>query len=149
MAEAIGRGGQPPSSPLIQSSLPSSQPASRELETGLAAYLIAETLAEAHLVAGLDVVIDAANYVEPGRQIWRDLARRQNAILKVIVCLVSDPGLHGHRLASATAAWRWGSRHGNFDEQRAEWTDWAEPHIVLDATEGAEANIEIALAYLG
>ena len=133
---------------MIKSSLPSWQPASRG-ETGLAAYLVAATLAEAHLVAGLDVVIDAANYVEPGRQIWRDLAKRQNAILKVIVCHVSDPALHGQRLAQRKRALAMGEPSTAFlDEQRAEWTDWAEPHIVLDAKESAERNIEIALAYL-
>jgi predicted kinase len=47
--------------------------------TGLAAYVVAEALAERQLEIGLTTVIDAANYVEPGRQMWRDLAARQSA----------------------------------------------------------------------
>jgi predicted kinase len=150
VAEAIGRrraapviSVDPVESAVIAAGIP------RSFETGLAAYLVAATLAEAHLVAGLDVVIDAANYVEPARQIWRDLARRRNAILKVIVCLVSDPALYGQRLAHRNRGPAMGEPSTAFlDEQRAEWTDWAEPHIVLDATESAEGNIEIALTYL-
>src|SRR5438128_1033767 len=100
VAEAIGRkraipvvSVDPIESAVMAAGIPKS------FETGLAAYLVAARLAEAHLVAALDVVIDASNYVERGRQMWRDLASRQNAILKVIVCVVSDASLHGRRLA--------------------------------------------------
>ena len=41
-------------------------------ETGLAAYLVAEVVARESLTLGHTVVVDAANYVEQARQMWRD-----------------------------------------------------------------------------
>ncbi|MEZ5190632.1 MAG: hypothetical protein R2717_07150 [Schumannella sp.] len=45
--------------------------------TGLAAYLVAETMAEGVLASGRGVVIDAVNAVEPAREQWVRLAARQ------------------------------------------------------------------------
>ena len=69
-------------------------------ETGLAAYLVAETLADEYMTAGLDPVIDAVNSVEQAREMWRALARKHRAPLRIIECLVSDPAVHAARLTS-------------------------------------------------
>jgi len=34
------------------------------------------------------------------------------------------------------------------ERRRAEWTDWPEPHLTLDALDGIEVNVASALAYL-
>ena len=69
-------------------------------ETGLAAYLVAETLAEHHLAADLDVVIDAVSAVDVAREGGRVLAAKHGAALHVIVCMISDEAVHRARLGS-------------------------------------------------
>ena len=121
----------------------------RSFETGLAAYIVAEALADAQLAAGLDVVIDAANYVEPGRAMWRSLARKHGFQLRIIECFVSDPAVHGARLAGRDRGLAIAEpTSGDIERQRAEWTPWRESHLILDAIEPLEANVARALAYL-
>jgi len=69
-------------------------------ETGLAAYLVAEVVARESLKLGHPVVVDAANYVEQARQMWRDLAKECAAELTwvEVVCLCA--ALHRQRLAA-------------------------------------------------
>ena len=55
---------------ILRAGIESDQP------TGLAAYLVAETMAEQVLLSGHSVVVDAVNAVEPARLQWRDLAER-------------------------------------------------------------------------
>ena len=43
-------------------------------QTGIAAYVVAQALAEEHLRLGQSVVIDAVNPVEAPRAAWRNLA---------------------------------------------------------------------------
>ena len=47
----------------------------RSFETGLAAYLVAETLADEQLKLGNSVIVDAVNAEEEGKDIWRRLSR--------------------------------------------------------------------------
>lgn len=118
-------------------------------ETGLAAYFIAETLAEACLASGLDPLIDAVNSVEPARDLWRRLAERRAVELRIIECVLADEGTHRARLAArdrglalSEPSWT------DVGRRRAEWTPWPEPHLMLDAAEAVDANVERALAYL-
>jgi len=69
-------------------------------ETGLAAYLVAEVVARSALRTGCPVVVDAANYVEPARELWRTLARDCGAELRWIEVVCSDASLHRERLAA-------------------------------------------------
>ena len=46
----------------------------RSFETGLAAYVVVEELAERSLADGLDAIIDAVNSVDDARDMWRELA---------------------------------------------------------------------------
>lgn len=150
IADAIGRARgcpvlsvDPIESAIVESGVEGS------FETGLAAYMVAEALADAHLSAGLDVVIDAANYVEPARDMWRALAKRHALTVTVIECLVSDPRIHAARLSSrnrglamAEPGWH------HVTQQDAEWTPWPEPHLTLDAIDPIEGNLARAIGYL-
>src|SRR5690606_40878828 len=52
--------------------------------TGLAAYLVAETLAEMALRSGHDLIIDAVNAVLPAREQWVNLANRVGEPIRFI-----------------------------------------------------------------
>jgi predicted kinase len=117
-------------------------------ETGLAAYLVAEACADGCLRVGVDVVVDAVSSVEEARTMWRNLAARHVTPLRVIVCALDVPEttrrLAGRRrgleLAEPTA--------DDVAARAAEWTEWPEPHLVLDSLQPAGANVERALAWL-
>jgi predicted kinase len=150
IAEAIGRARHCPvlSVDPIESAIVRSG-VKRSFETGLAAYIAAATLAEAHLSGGLDVVIDAANYVEEARDMWRTLAKKHRLALTVIECVVTDPTIHAARLSSrdrglaiAEPGWQL------VEEQRAEWTPWPEPHLTLDALDPIDRNAARAIGYV-
>ena len=118
-------------------------------ETGLAAYLVAETLADRHLAAGLDVVIDAVTSMDVARDWWRALAQKHGVPLKVIVCVVSDERVHRQRLAArrrdlAFAETTWDA----VEARAAEWTEWPEPHVTLDGMDPADENLARALAFV-
>jgi predicted kinase len=70
----------------------------RAQPTGLAAYVVADALAERQLDLGLSSIVDAANYVEPGRRMWRDLAARRGVPLRWIELFCSDEAAHRARL---------------------------------------------------
>jgi Predicted kinase len=121
----------------------------RSFETGLAAYVVAETLADRDLADGLDALIDAVNSVEPARDMWRALARKHGAKLVIIECILSDRAIHATRLAARTRSlalpepiWE------DVERRRAEWTSWPEPHLTLDALDPVDANLTKALAYV-
>jgi predicted kinase len=118
-------------------------------ETGLAAYLIALTLADRNLAAGLDPVIDAVNSVEQAKDWWRELAAKHAVELKIIECVVSDEGIHRTRLASRERGLASGEPSwADVERRRAEWTKWTEPHLILDAVDAAEVNLAKALDYV-
>src|SRR3954452_19908370 len=72
----------------------------RSWETGLAAYLVVQELAELSLAAGLDVVVDAVSAGDPPRQGWRSLSARHNTPMRVIVCELADSGEWKRRLTA-------------------------------------------------
>lgn len=117
-------------------------------ETGLAAYVVAETLADACLTTGLDPVIDAVNSVEPARDMWRALASRHGVELRIIECVLDETLVRARitgrdrELAIVEPSW------ADVEHRRAEWTPWPEPHLTLDAAEAIEVNVARALAYL-
>ena len=82
----------PIESAILEAGIDSDQP------TGLAAYLVAEKLAEFVLSAGQNVIVDAVNAVEPAREQWVKLAQRESETLRFIEVICSDPELHRQRL---------------------------------------------------
>jgi len=121
----------------------------RSFETGLAAYQVAHDLADAMLAHGMTPVIDAVNSVEPAREMWRSLARRHEAQLRIIECVISDPAVHEARVAARRRGlaipepgWQ------DVVNRRSEWTPWPERHLTLDAIERVDKNVRAALDFL-
>ncbi|WP_223695065.1 AAA family ATPase [Leifsonia poae] len=117
--------------------------------TGLAAYLVAETMAEQVLQSGHSVIVDAVNAVEPARLQWRDLAARSDVKLRVIEVVCSDEELHNDRLAKRSPLL---SAYA-VEQSIEEYSDWkgvcaAMPRITLDTVAPLGENVEIALAFL-
>jgi predicted kinase len=122
---------------------------SQSFETGLAAYLVADAVADQALAIRLDVVVDAVNSVEPARDMWRNMAARHNAAMAVIECVVSDEALHRARLAARNRGLA--LREPTWDDvrqRRLEWTPWREQALRLDALASAETNVARALDYV-
>jgi len=150
IADGIARARQSPvlsvdpiESAIVRAGLP------QTFETGLAAYLIARTLADRNLAAGLDPVIDAVNSVEQAKDWWRELAAKHAVELRIIECVVSDEALHRRRLASRQRGLALGEpTWADVELRRAEWTNWPEPHLILDALDPAEVNLSKALDYI-
>jgi predicted kinase len=117
-------------------------------ETGLAAYLVAEACAEAALAAGLDAVVDAVSSVETARSMWRSLAARHGAALRVIVCAL-DAGEAARRIAGRDRGLATPEPDARAIAAReAEWTPWPERHLRLDSSVPAADNLARALAWL-
>ena len=121
--------------------------------TGLAAYLVAETMAEGVLAGGGGVVIDAVNAVEPARDQWVKLAERQGAVLRYLEVICSDPEVHRERLAARAGRHAATGTGFAVEQSLDEWEPWtgdaaAVPRITLDSVRPLGVNIEQALAFL-
>ncbi len=122
----------------------------QSFETGLAAYLVAEALADSQLKMGQGVIVDAVNAVEPAKDMWRGLAARHGLALRVVECSCSDEELHRRRLSAR------GQRFDNFPEPswedilrtRLEYTSWREPALAVDSALPLESNVERVLAWV-
>jgi predicted kinase len=122
---------------------------SHRFETGLAAYLVAQALADRYMADGLDPLIDAVNSVEEARALWRTLARKHETPLRIIECIVSDPAVHTARLASRDRGLVLPEPTGeDVEHRRSEWAPWPEPHLTLDALDGIAANVARARRYV-
>ncbi|MHA7987120.1 AAA family ATPase [Rathayibacter sp. CAU 1779] len=123
--------------------------------TGLAAYLVAETLAEQVLMSGHSVIVDAVNAVEPARLQWRDLALRADVPLRVIEVECSDPELHRERLEKRVRnlphfeepSWR------AVEQSLEDYQPWkgecaALPRITLDTVNALGQNVDAAIRFL-
>jgi predicted kinase len=121
----------------------------RSFETGLAAYLVVETLASEQLNLGLSVIIDAVNSVKEARDMWRDLADRHGACLIIIECVL-DRDIHKQRIESRVrnmqgipeVAW------ADVEKRRNEYLEWNEKRLVLDTSDSPAHNLEKALEYI-
>jgi predicted kinase len=100
--------------------------------TGLAAYAVAEAVADGCLRAGATVVVDAVNPVEAARDGWRRLARRLQSPLRVVEVTCSDRSEHRRRVElrlpdmpeHAVPTWA--------DVEAREYEPWLEPRLVVD-----------------
>ena len=104
----------------------------RSFETGLAAYLVAEALADEQLDLGLSVIIDAVNPVQEARDMWQNLSHKHNAKLIIIECVL-DRDLHKQRIESrvrnihgiAEVTW------SDVEDRRNEYLAWREERFNL------------------
>lgn len=134
---------------ILEAGIDSDQP------TGLAAYLVAEKLAESELSNGRGVIIDAVNAVEPAREQWVKLAAEQNTPIKFIEVVCSDPALHQKRLEARHQhrAHIADDGHHPVEQSLDEWEQWAgvsasTPRITIDTAQPLGVNVEQVLAFL-
>jgi len=123
--------------------------------TGLAAYLVAETLAESIIRAGRGLIVDAVNAVDPAREQWVNLAARLDEPLKFVEVTCSDPTVHRARLEARSRNLphltepTWFAVEQSLDEY-AEWTGPSAEidRITVDSVEPLEVVVERILAFL-
>jgi predicted kinase len=117
--------------------------------TGLAAYLVAEKMAEQVLISGQSVIVDAVNAVEPARLQWRDLAERCGVKLRVVETVCSDDALHRQRLANRADLMSAYAVEQSIEEY-SEWKGASAslPRVTLDTSRPLGENIDAALASL-
>ena len=104
--------------------------------TGIAAYVVAQALAEEHLKLGHSVVIDAVNPVEAPRAAWRILGATSRADLKIIECVCVDRATHRRRIEArirgidgmAEVTW------AKVEKRRTEYEAWIDPILMLDTS---------------
>jgi predicted kinase len=123
--------------------------------TGLAAYLVAETIAESVLASRGGIVVDAVNAVQPAREQWIRLASRHATPVRFLEVVCSDESVHRARLAARgrqlahLAEPSWHAVEQSLDE----WEDWegdtaAVPRLTLDSVQPVDALAERAVAFL-
>jgi predicted kinase len=119
-------------------------------ETGLAAYLVAATLASEHLKLGISVVIDAVNAEEEGKDTWRELGWKYGLTPIVLEVVVSNQALHRRRIQSRVR-----DLHGfsevtweQVEARRKKFTPWKEPALLLDSATDLDANVALAVQYI-
>jgi predicted kinase len=123
--------------------------------TGLAAYLVAETLAESVIRAGRGLIIDAVNAVDPAREQWVNLAARMDEPLKFVEVVCSDPTVHRARLEARIRNLPHLTEPSWFAVEQSldEYADWTGPsaeieRITVDSVEPLEVVVERVLAFL-
>lgn len=111
--------------------------------TGVAAYGIAEAIADENLKVGVSVVVDAVNPVEAAREMWRRLGERRQVPLTFIECLCSDLLVHRNRIEARVrgipgmpeVTWQ------RVEERRAEYEPWNDDRIVLDTARESQEHL--------
>jgi predicted kinase len=123
----------------------------QSFESGLAAYLVAESLAEARLRLGHGAIVDAVNSVRYSKTMWRRLAVRYGARLRIIECVCSDDDVHRRRLAKRRRGLSTKFREPTWADvvaRKREWVAWTEPVLVIDSIESLASNRKRALAWI-
>lgn len=122
----------------------------RDQPTGLAAYVVAEAVADGVLGMGQTVIVDAVNAVEAAREQWRSLADRRGVPVVFIEVVCSDQLVHRHRLENrsrgiegfAEPTWE------VVERLREEFASWADHRLVLDTMTDLPSNVTTALGFL-
>jgi predicted kinase len=121
----------------------------KSFETGLAAYLVAETLASEQLKLGLSVVIDAVNPVAEARRMWSNLAQKYQAQLIMIECVL-ERKVHKERIEARVRnlygfpelTWE------DVENRRRKYAEWGQERLVLDTAKPLETNLEQIVTYI-
>jgi predicted kinase len=123
----------------------------RTQPTGLAAYFVAAALAERQLELGLTTIVDASNYIEGDRQMWRDLAARLGVALRWIEIVCSDERVHRSRLEArgVDIAGFYAVTWDDVQRRVAETDAWKDERLLIDTIEPQDANLSRTIAYLG
>ncbi|WP_326608071.1 AAA family ATPase [Streptomyces sp. NBC_01800] len=151
VAEALGRrlaapvvSVDPIEAAMSRAGVASSQP------TGLAAYVLAEAVADGVLALGQTVIVDAVNAVEAAREQWRSLAEHHGVSVVFIEVVCSDPVVHRQRLEGRSRdiegfvepTWE------AVERLREEFAPWADQRLVLDAVIDLSVNVATVLGFL-
>jgi predicted kinase len=104
--------------------------------TGIAAYVVAQALAEEHLRLGQSVIIDAVNPVEAPRAAWRNLAEKHRANLSIIECICVDEATHRRRIEArmrqiegmTEITW------AEVEKRRTGYEAWIDARLTLDTS---------------
>jgi len=123
--------------------------------TGLAAYLVAETIAESVISSVGGVVIDAVNAVEPAREQWVKLAARRGIPVRFVEVVCSDEAVHRARLEARgrqlahIAEPTWHAVEQSLDE----WEPWGGesgtvPRITIDSVHPVPVLVEQVVAFV-
>lgn len=139
----------PIESAILSAGIDSDQP------TGLAAYLVADTIAEAVIASVGGVIVDAVNAVEPAREQWVKLAARRGIPIRFVEVVCSDEGVHRARLEARgrqlahIAEPTWHAVEQSLDE----WEPWtgdsaAVPRITLDSVQPVPVLVEHLVAFV-
>ena len=120
----------------------------RDPRVGLAAYVVAQTVAEGSLAAGATVVVDAVNPVEEARRAWRELAHRTGRPLRVVEVTCSDETEHRRRVENRTADLDGHDVPSWADVVAREYEPWTEDRLVVDTREPEDACLARIMAYL-
>ena len=122
----------------------------RAQPTGLAAYVVVETMAAEVLELGQTVIVDAVNDVEQARRQWHDLAERKGVPPAWIEVVCSDPDLHRSRLEGRRRNLPGFPEPGwdSLPARQAGLDSWTDERLVLDSVEALESNLEAALDHL-
>lgn len=122
---------------------------SKSFETGLSAYIVAETLAIEHLNLGINVIIDAVNSVKEARDMWYELSKNFKTKLFIVECTL-DEKIHKERIESRIrnmygmpeVTWN------DVEKQRKEYLVWEKEKLVIDTTDSIEHNINKIIHYI-
>ena len=112
----------------------------RDQRTGLAAYFVANTVAEGTLEARASVVVDAVNPIEEARQGWRDLAHRLGTQLRMIEVVCLDEVEHRRRVESRAADLEGHAVPTWHEVQDREYEPWDEPRLTVDTAAASHAE---------
>lgn len=122
----------------------------KTFETSLAAYLVAENIANEQLTLGNSIIIDAANYVRQAQEIWEKVAVNNNCQLKVIECICVDEDEHRARIENRVR-----NLHGlkevswsDVINRKAESETWDIEKLVVDTSTGVADNIDKMVEYI-
>ena len=120
-------------------------------QTGVAAYEVAQALADEHLRLRLSLIVDAINPGEVPRAAWRKLAAKHRVGLKIIECVCADQTVHRRRIEARVRNIE-GMPEANWARvlaRRAEYQTWTDARLILDTSAAAPENLLAeALIYL-
>ncbi len=114
---------------------------------GLAAYAVAQALADVQLRLGVKVIADAVNVADPARQAWMELAASHGVPLVVVEVRCSDVLLHRERLATRPVELReisW----AEIEQRAQESAAWPVATCQVDSAQPVDAVVAHILDYL-
>lgn len=123
--------------------------------TGLAAYLVTETITASVLAVGSGVVVDAVNAVSAAREQWVALAERTGMPLRFVEVICTDRALHRARLETRERTLphltepSWHAVEQSLDEYE-QWTGSASAvaRVTVDSAQPLGANVDRVIEFL-